>query len=165
MLATSKENAAAGIYIYSSETESVDADVEIDLYQFVLDEKYDLHNYKCNVSANVSGGIETDTANVFDIPVANQSDPQIVFFRTIPGSSDRLPLVSTIDQQTTPYISIQSGTDAGRIDPNIEFYVRYISPKVFRIYRTPGDAQNDANPITFAGGQSDQFNVFANTLN
>ena len=162
MLATSKENAAAGIYIYSSETESVDADVEIDLYQFVLDEKYDLHNYKCNVSANVSGGIETDTANVFDIPVANQSDPQIVFFRTIPGSSDRLPLVSTIDQQTTPYISIQSGTDAGRIDPNIEFYVRYISPKVFRIYRTPGDAQNDANPITFAGGQSDQFNVFAN---
>jgi hypothetical protein len=162
MLATSKENAAAGIYIYASETESVDPDVEIDLYQFVLDEKYDLHNYKCSVSANVSGGIQTDTAHIFDIPVQNQKDPQIVFFRTIPGSSDRLPLVSTIDQQTTPYISIQSGADAGRIDPNIEFYVRYISPKVFRIYRTPSDAENNTNPITFAGGQSDQFNVFCN---
>ena len=162
MLATSKENAAAGIYIYSSETESVDSDVEIDLYQFILDEKYDLHNYKCSVSANVSGGIQTDTAHIFDIPVQNQTDPQKVFFRTIPGSSDRLPLVSTIDQQTTPYISIQSGADAGRIDPNIEFYVRYISPKVFRIYRTESDAENNTNPITFAGGQSDLFNVFCN---
>ena len=162
MLATSKENAAAGIYIYASETESVDSDVEIDLYQFVLDEKYDLHNYKCSVSANVSGGIQTDTAHIFDIPVQNQTDPQRVFFRTIPGSSDRLPLVSTIDQQTTPYISIQSGADAGRIDPNIEFYVRYISPKVFRIYRTSSDAENNTNPITFAGGQSDLFNVFCN---
>ncbi|MGA1402631.1 MAG: hypothetical protein ACO312_05780, partial [Candidatus Nanopelagicaceae bacterium] len=42
MLATSKENAAAGIYIYASETESIDKDVEIDIYQFVLDDKYDL---------------------------------------------------------------------------------------------------------------------------
>ena len=46
MLATSKENAAAGIYIYASETDSIDSDVEIDMYQFILDEKYDLHNYK-----------------------------------------------------------------------------------------------------------------------
>ena len=49
MLATSKENAAAGIYIYASETESIDKDVEIDLYQFVLDDKYDLHAYKSSV--------------------------------------------------------------------------------------------------------------------
>ena len=42
MLATSKENAAAGIYIYASETDSIDKDVEIDLYQFVLDDSYDL---------------------------------------------------------------------------------------------------------------------------
>ena len=31
MLATSRENAAAGIYIYASETDSIDADVEIDI--------------------------------------------------------------------------------------------------------------------------------------
>ena len=36
MLATSKENAAAGIYIYASETDSIDKDVEIDIFQFVL---------------------------------------------------------------------------------------------------------------------------------
>ena len=47
MLATSKENAAAGIYIYASETDAIDKDVEIDLYQFVIDDSYDLHNYNC----------------------------------------------------------------------------------------------------------------------
>ena len=43
MLATSKENAAAGIYIYASETDAIDKDVEIDLYQFIIDDSYDLH--------------------------------------------------------------------------------------------------------------------------
>ena len=50
MLATSKENAASGIYIYASETDSIDKDVEIDIYQFVLDDKYDLHNYTASLS-------------------------------------------------------------------------------------------------------------------
>ena len=50
MLATSKENAAAGIYIYASETEVIDPDVEIDIYQFIVDEKYDLITYTCDLN-------------------------------------------------------------------------------------------------------------------
>ena len=53
MLASSKENAAAGIYIYASETDSIDKDVEIDLYQFILDDKYDLHNYTSTLGSNI----------------------------------------------------------------------------------------------------------------
>ena len=45
MLASSKENAAAGIYIHSAEVEAIDPDIEIDVYQFVLDDRYDLHQY------------------------------------------------------------------------------------------------------------------------
>ena len=161
MLATSKENAAAGIYIYSSETESVDPDVEIDLYQFVLDDKYDLHKYKCSVSASVSGGIETTTAHIFDIPTG-PGNQQVVFFRRIPGSADNLPIVSTTSQQQAPFIHIQTGPDAGRLDPTKELFVRYFSAKVFKIYKTASNAQTDTNAITFAPGQSVQFNVFAN---
>ena len=73
MLATSKENAAAGIYIYASETDSIDSDVEIDMYQFILDEKYDLHNYKASLSTSIVAGIETDVSHIFDKPSASLS--------------------------------------------------------------------------------------------
>ena len=53
MLAETRANAAAGIYIYSSESETVDPNVEIDLYKFVLDEKYDLDTYKCQLDVAV----------------------------------------------------------------------------------------------------------------
>ena len=66
MLATSPENAAAGIYMYSSETDSVDPDVEIVLNTFVLDTKYDLHKYKSNVIG--ASEIETNVAHIFDVP-------------------------------------------------------------------------------------------------
>jgi hypothetical protein len=80
MLATSKENAAAGIYIYAAETESIDPNVEIDLYQFILDDKYTLHNYKCNLTNTVNAGIETDVSHIFDVPSASTT-PHRVFFR------------------------------------------------------------------------------------
>ena len=92
MLATSKENAAAGIYIYASETEAIDADVEIDLYQFVLDDKYDLHNYDASLSTSVVAGIETDVSHIFDRPFCTTT-AQKVFIRAIEGG--QLPLVST----------------------------------------------------------------------
>ena len=41
-----KENAAAGIYLHSAEVEDIHPDVEIDLYQFVLDEKYPVREKK-----------------------------------------------------------------------------------------------------------------------
>ena len=73
MLATSRENAAAGIYIYASETDSIDADVEIDMYQFIIDESYDLHNYRASLSTSIVAGIETDVSHIFDKPSASLS--------------------------------------------------------------------------------------------
>ena len=82
MLAETKANAAAGIYIYASESESIDPNVEIDIYQFILDEKYDLHNYKAKLTNAVFGGIETDVSHIFDVPFSSVT-PQKVFFRDL----------------------------------------------------------------------------------
>ena len=92
MLASSKENAAAGIYIHSAEVEAIDADVEIDIYQFVLDDKYDLHQYKCVTTTSITGGIQAEVPHIFDVQNANVT-PQKVFFRKNENGS--LPTVST----------------------------------------------------------------------
>ena len=157
MLATSKENAAAGIYIYASETEVIDPDVEIDLYQFIIDEKYDLITYTCDLNNTVVGGIETDIAHVFDKPSA-ATTPQKVFFRAIEGSE--LPDLSTT-YAANPAVAITSGVDAGKINPNAEFFVRYQTSKVFTIHTSLADAQNNVNPITFNNANG-RFRVLAN---
>ena len=80
LLATSKENAYAGIYIYSPETEAVDTNVEIDVYQYVLDDKYDLHKYQCKLAQ--TGGpsfLETNSAHHFHDPSV-ESLAQEIFF-------------------------------------------------------------------------------------
>ena len=157
MLATSKENAAAGIYIYASETDAIDPDVEIDIYQFVLDDKYDLHTYKCELTNAVNAGIETDISNIFDKPSASTT-PHRVFFRGIDGGD--LPLVATT------YVSGNNSAVAdlatGRLNGKTEFYARYQNAKVFTIHETHADAITGANPITFQSGQTLSFNVFAN---
>ena len=108
MLATSPENAAAGIYIYSSESDSIDRDVEIDLYQFVLDDKYDLHAYNCTLSGSVTNGIQTDVSHVFDVPFASV-EPQKAFIRAIEGSE--LPSIAgaqgagSTNQAEDPFIT------------------------------------------------------------
>ena len=161
MLATSKENAAAGIYIYASEAESIDPDVEIDLYQFVLDDKYDLHNYTCKLSTSVTAGIETDISHIFDVPYASVT-PQKVFFGKIEGGT--LPAVATT-YANDPTVAVTSPTnpDVGKINPQIEFFVRYQNDKTFTIHKTHADAINNVNPITFASGQAGVvFNVYAN---
>jgi len=157
MLATSKENAAAGIYIYASETESIDPDIEIDLYQFVLDDKYDLHTYSCGLVNTVVGGIETDIANIFDKP-STSTTPQKVFFREIEGSD--LPDLATT-YAADPSVAITSGVNQGKINPSVEFYARYQTSKVFTIHKTLADALNDVNPITFNNANG-PFRVFAN---
>ena len=157
MLATSKENAAAGIYIYAAETESIDPDIEIDLYQFVLDDKYDLHTYSCELVNTVVGGIETDIAHIFDKP-STATTPQKVFFRAIEGSD--LPDLAT-NYASDPTVAITSGVNAGKINPSVEFYVRYQTSKVFTIHKTLADALNDVNPITFNNANG-PFRVFAN---
>jgi hypothetical protein len=161
MLATSKENAAAGIYIYAAETESIDPNVEIDLYQFILDDKYTLHNYKCNLTNTVNAGIETDVSHIFDVPSASTT-PHRVFFRAIEGG--QLPLVaSTYSNDATVAVTNPQNANIGRINPQIEFFARYQNDKVFTIHKTHADAINNVNPITFASGQVGLiFDVFAN---
>ena len=161
MLATSKENAAAGIYIYASETDSIDKDVEIDLYQFVLDDKYDLHNYTAELTNTVNAGIMTNVSHIFDAPNAGTT-PQKAFIRAVEGGL--LPLVSTTyanDAQVA--VTDNNNSAIGRINPNIEFFTRYQNSKVFTIHKSHADAINNVNPITFASGQSGvKFDVFAN---
>ena len=157
MLATSKENAAAGIYIYASETETIDQNIEIDLYQFVLDDKYDLHTYSCGLVNTVVGGIETDIAHIFDKP-SSATTYQKVFFREIEGND--LPDLATT-YAADPAVATTTGVNAGKINPNKEFFVRYQTSKVFTIHKTEADALNNVNPITFNNANG-PFRVFAN---
>ena len=161
MLATSPENAAAGIYIYSSETDTIDPNVEIDIYQFVRDISYDCHTYTVNLTNATSGGIETNIAHIFDIPASNVT-PQKVFFRALEGSN--LPLLGT-GWDTSASIAVTDTNDPnfGRIDPQKEVYVRYQSNKVFTIHESAGDALANQRPILFQSGQNNlKFEVFAN---
>jgi len=159
MLATSPENAAAGTYIYASETDSIDRDVEIDIYQFILDESYDLHAYTSSLES--SDRIRTEVAHVFDIPVDGVT-PQKVFIRAAEGGN--LPLISQ-SYINDPLVAVTDPLDGnfGRINPNVEFFVRYQSPKIISIHKTAADARANVQPISFAAGQSGvTFDVFAN---
>jgi len=142
MLAATKENAAAGIYIYSPETDDLDPDVEIEMQQYILDDIYDLHRYTCNLGG--AGEIETDVAHIFDLPNANVT-PQKVFFRVatdIIGSG--LPSTAT-----------------GAIDTQTYFYARYVSPKRFSVHTTHADAIAGVNALNFVSSSGQDFYVFA----
>ena len=134
MLATSLENAASGIYIYSSETQGVDPNVVIDVYQYVLDVSYDLNQYITRLSDGET--FETDEPHVIDIPnsswdISDNTKYQSVFFKPI-GTSP-LPSLS----------------DGGTLSANREYYARYVDRKRFKIFDTLQDAIDGANPIAF----------------
>ena len=153
MLASSKENAAAGIYLHSAEVEDIHPDVEIDLYQFVLDDNYDLHQYGCVLDGVSNTNIRTDVPHIFDVPFSN-TPGHTVFFRKREGGS--LPLVGAA------YASDTTVADAnGRLLNNKYFFARYQTEKVFTIHKTKSDAEQGVNPITYQPGIYD-FNVFAN---
>ena len=87
MLATSVQNASAGIFIYSSETESVDPNVQIDVYQYVLDVSFDLNKYETNVKASQLDTLITSEPHVFDVPTSSDTITdtqkyQSVFFKS-----------------------------------------------------------------------------------
>ena len=158
MLATSPENAAAGIYIYSSETDSVDPNVAIDLYQYVLDVKYDCHKYK--VFQPISGGpgvLETTIAHNFDLPRSGTPTLQKIFFRVATDiNGSELPTLSTSWQAVF-------NTGDGKLPTNREYWVRYVSSKTFTLHNTANDAIAGSNPITFqASNAIKYFYVFAN---
>ena len=160
MLATSRENAATGIYIYASESESIDANVEIDIYQFVLDEKYDLHTYKAKLTNTVNAGIETEVSHIFDVPFSSVT-PHEVFIRAFDG--EVLPDVSTTYANDSD-VAVTDVSDAnfGKINPNKSFFARYQNDRVFTIHKTHADAINNVFPITFTSGQSAGFRIFSN---
>ena len=146
LLATSPENAAAGIYIYSPETDTIDTDVEIDIYQYVLDGKYDLLKYTCNIAAD--GTITSDVSHNFDDPT---TVPQKIFFRR----------ASDINDSALP--SIAGGA---QIDDQTIFYAKYVKDsnsipqKKFSVHTSFADAVSGANSITFQANSGSNFYVF-----
>ena len=145
MLATSPENAAAGIYMYSSETDSVDPEVEIVINSFVLDTKYDLHKYKSNVVG--ASEIETNVAHIFDVPAPNTT-PQRVFVR----------VASDIQGSTLPQLSGSAST----ISTQTEYFIRYVSNKRVTLHNTAADAESGDRALTFVSGTGNNFYIYAN---
>jgi hypothetical protein len=147
MLASTKENAAAGIYIYSPETLSINPDVVIEVQCYVLDGLYDLHRYKCNIAG--AGEIETDVSHIFDIPNVS-IPPQQVFFR----------LATDILGSDLPEIA-----GAGTINTQTYYFARFITSKKFSIHTTHADAIAGVNAVSFIPGSGLNFYVFANKRN
>jgi len=145
MLATTKENAAAGIYIHSPEAESIDENVEIEIYQYVLDVKYDLHQYKCNFITGQTDVIRTDVNHIFDIPYSSDT-VQKIFFRTLPGSSGTLPQINV-------------GGVTQVIDTNKYYYARFITKETFAVFETAAQAIAGSPRITFTNGFGQDFYV------
>jgi len=148
LLATSSENAAAGIYIYSSETDGIDPNVEIDVYQYVLDINYDLHQYQTKIAAGSATILETDRPHAFDKPSTNVT-PQLVFFR--PGSD--------IVGSSLPTLSSTFG--GATISGKNLYYVRYVTSTRFTIHETFANARDNINPISFQPGSTAVFYTFA----
>ena len=150
LLASTLENARAGNYIYSPETEAIDPDVIIEINKYIIDQSYDLYQYKGNVAIGAgSGVIETDLSHSFDLPV-DGIEPQTVFFRQIDVDT---PL---------PSRTIQIGATSFQVplDPQDVFYTRYINNNLFAIYTTFEDARDDNNRVILNGSQ--KFLVFSN---
>lgn len=143
LLAATKENATAGIYKYSSETDAIDANVEIEVHQYILDGVYDLHKYTCNFVGGASQIVTTDINHIFDVPNASIT-PHTVFFS----------VASDIQGSTLPSI-----TGTGVISTNRFYYVKYVAPNQFTIHNTHSDAIS-GNALTFNGGGN--FYVYAN---
>jgi hypothetical protein len=137
LLAATKENAAAGIYIYSPETESVDPGVEILVQQHVLDEPYDLHRYVCNVSGIY---LETDIPHVFDVPLPNVP-AQKIFFRTSSDANSQLPEIA----------------GSGTVPTDVYYYPRYVTKTKFSVHTSQADAQAGVNAVIFTVNSGSDF--------
>jgi len=136
MLATSEENANAGIYIYSPETEAIDPNINIQVHQYVQDVKYDLIKFKTYLASGSNETLQTDGPHPFDLPSANTT-PQKVFFR---GGSQTDITGSVLPTKTLSFGGVT-------LEDNIEYYVR-LSPSTFdtsKLYvaSTTGFASND----------------------
>ena len=165
MLATSEENANAGIYIYSPETSSVASGVKIEVHQYTKDINYDLLKYKTQLVDNSTTVFETEGPHSFDYVLASTTDddnwlPQKVFFR----------IGSDISGSQLPEKSVNSGS--GTLQSDKEYYVRYQRPvsgdqessynTKFTLHTSLIGAKNGTNPVTFISNSGSQFYVYAN---
>ena len=152
MLANTRENAAAGIYIYSPETESIDDDVEILVQQYVLDETFDLTEYRVTFDGSSGTVLKTDVAHVFDKPTTGLGAGylQKVFFRAegSDGQVGSLPILSGVGGQ--------------QISSTQEFYVRYMSDDTFKIFNTAAEAIAGSPEVTLVNSTTQFWYVFAN---
>ena len=150
MLASTLENARAGNYIYSPETDAIDPEVVIEINQYIIDGSYDLYQYEAQVAVGAgSGVIQTDLAHSFDKP-ASGVEPQKVFFRQIDVDTP-LPNRTVVQGQNSFQLPV---------DPQDEYFVRYQTNNLFSIHQTEADALNDVNRIILTGNL--KFLVFAN---
>lgn len=145
MLASTKENAAAGIYIYSPEGESVDENVEIEMHQYVLDIDYNLHQYLCNFITGQTDVIRTDVNHIFDVPYSADTAHKI-FFRILPGSNGTLPQIS-VNGISQP------------VDTNKYYYARFVTKETFAVFETAAEAIAGSPRITFTNGFGQNFYV------
>ena len=152
MLANTRENAAAGIYIYSPETESIDDDVEILVQQYVLDETFDLHEYRVTFDGSSGTVLKTDVAHIFDKPTTGLGAGylQKVFFRA-EGSDGQVGTLPTL-----------SGVGGQQISSTKEFYVRYMSDDTFKIFNTAAEAIAGSPEVTLVNSTTQFWYVFAN---
>ena len=152
MLANTKENAAAGIYIYSPETESIEDDVEILLQQYVLDERFDLTEYRVTFDGSSGTVMKTDVAHIFDKPTTGLGAAylQKVFFRA-EGSDGQVGTLPTL-----------SGVGGQQISATKEFFVRYTSDDTFKIFNTAAEAIAGSPEVTLVNSTTQFWYVFAN---
>jgi len=144
MLAASKENAAAGIYIFSPETDYVDTGVDVEIQQYVLDDKYDLHRYICNVSGT---NIETDIPHVFDMPLDSVS-VQKIFFKTSADASSQLPTIA----------------GGGVVDSNTYYYPRWVTKTKFSVHTSESDARAGVNAVVFTANSGSDFLAYGDKI-
>ena len=149
LLASTPENARAGNYIYSPETDAIDPNVIIEVNKYIIDDKYDLHKYESTIQ---SGNIRTNLANHFDIPAIGV-EPQKVFFRQIDNDT---PL---------PNQTVFAGGSfvTQGISQQQEYFVRYVSNNQFRIFTTFNDAVNDVNSVLLTeSAPGAEFIIYSN---
>jgi hypothetical protein len=157
MLATSIENATAGNYIYSSETDGIDPDVQIEVQQYLTNVNYDLHRYTARlVSSRV---FETTTNNVFDTAYAGVQVQQVFFY----------PLEENLtngEADSSALATLPSKTSGGRLEITRNYYVgrpaTYTKNNQFSIYNTVSDAINRQNAVQFNFPSGEDFYVLAN---
>ena len=157
MLATSIENAAAGNYIYSSETNSIDPDIQIEVHQYLTDVDYDLHRYTCSLTS--SRVFETTTNHVFDTAIAGVQVQQVFFYPLEENLVNGEAVGAALN-------TLPTKSNGSRLEINRFYYVgrpaTYTTNNQFSLYLTVSDAINKQNAVQFNFPSGQSFHVFAN---